>query len=129
MAGRGVQHYKHVVRALEKFIAKMAAKSPQHLLGAAYVVDALWCHYDDCTDHKVVLSKPAWDYFHRLMLLVKSDAEVQFASTTRKFWRKFLKLLETKKKIFAASSAIFWRRLNMVSRRTGESPRGLTGWL
>lgn len=36
-----LQYYKHVVRALEKFIAKMAAKSPQHLLGAAYVVDAL----------------------------------------------------------------------------------------
>jgi hypothetical protein len=30
-----------VVRATEKFIAKIAEKSPQHLLGAAYVVDAI----------------------------------------------------------------------------------------
>jgi hypothetical protein len=51
-----------------------------------YVVAALWGYYDDLKDHNVVLSKPAWDYFHRLMLLVKSDAEIEFTRRRRWSW-------------------------------------------
>ncbi len=42
-----------------------------------HVVDALWCHYDDCDDHKVVLTKAEWDYFQRLRLLLESDASLE----------------------------------------------------
>lgn len=41
-----------------------------------YAVRMLWYHYDDCKDHKVVLCKEQWDYFQRLLLLLKSDASV-----------------------------------------------------
>jgi hypothetical protein len=44
----------------------------------------LWYHYDDCQDHKVVASKEEWDYFQRLLLILKSDAELQHHS--RRVW-------------------------------------------
>ena len=50
-----------------------------------FVVSQLWYHYDDCKDHKVVLSKEQWDYFQRLILLLKSDAHVQVQKTRRWF--------------------------------------------
>ncbi len=42
-----------------------------------FVVDSLWYHYDDCKDHLAGLSKPEWDYFQRLSLLLQSDAEIE----------------------------------------------------
>lgn len=42
-----------------------------------FVVDSLWFHYDDCKDHLAGLSKPEWDYFQRLILLLESDAEIE----------------------------------------------------
>lgn len=50
----------------------------------AHVASALWYHYDDCKDHTVVLSKEEWDYFHRLILLLKSNAHIEI--TKRKRW-------------------------------------------
>jgi hypothetical protein len=43
-----------------------------------HAVRMLWFHYDDCKDHKVVLCKEEWDYFQRLLLLLRSDASVHF---------------------------------------------------
>ncbi len=34
-------YYKHIVHLTEKYVAKCAEKSPAHLLGAAYVIDAI----------------------------------------------------------------------------------------
>ena len=44
---------------------------------------ALWFHYDDCKDHKIVASKNEWDYFNRLLLLLESEGELE----TTKSWR------------------------------------------
>jgi hypothetical protein len=44
----------------------------------------LWYHYDDLTNHLVVLEKVQWDYFQRLVLLLQSDAEIR--TTTRWHW-------------------------------------------
>ncbi len=41
-----------------------------------YVRLALWFHYDDIRDHHVALSKTEWDYFYRLVLLLRSDAQI-----------------------------------------------------
>ena len=41
-----------------------------------WVRSQLWGFYDDCTDHKVVGSKPEWDMIQRLVLLLQSDATV-----------------------------------------------------
>jgi hypothetical protein len=43
----------------------------------ATIASALWFHYDDCTDHKVVLTKCEWDCFHRLLLVLESDAVIR----------------------------------------------------
>ncbi len=48
-----------------------------------YVVQALWYHYDDCDDHTVVLSKEGWDYSQRLLLLLRSDAELSIERRRR----------------------------------------------
>lgn len=49
----------------------------------AHVVHALWFFYDDCKDHKVRLSKEAWDYFQRLILLLESDGQVELSKRRR----------------------------------------------
>jgi len=41
-----------------------------------FVANAMWFHYDDCNDHLVVASKPQWDYFQRLLLLLESNSTV-----------------------------------------------------
>lgn len=51
----------------------------------ATVGSALWFHYDDCQDHKVVLSKDEWDYFNRLLLLLESDAEIKSGASIRRW--------------------------------------------
>jgi hypothetical protein len=49
------------------------------------VVDLLWCHYDDLEDHKVVASKEEWDFFQRLLLILKSDADL-VEETGKRLW-------------------------------------------
>ena len=49
------------------------------------VVDLFWSHYDDVDDHKVVASKEEWDYFQRLLLILKSDADIISESGSRKW--------------------------------------------
>ena len=39
----------------------------------SYLVRQLWLFYDDLKDHKAQLSKEAWDYFQRLVLVLQSD--------------------------------------------------------
>jgi len=43
----------------------------------SYVIHQLWLFYDDCKDHKAKLSKEAWDYFQRLVLVLQSDAQIE----------------------------------------------------
>ena len=50
------------------------------------VIRAAWFHYDDCKDHKVHLSKPEWDYFQRLLLILGSDAELSSSHSSRWSW-------------------------------------------
>jgi hypothetical protein len=49
-----------------------------------HVVGQLWLFYDDCKDHKVRLSKEAWDYFQRLILVLQSDGQIEL--TRRRRW-------------------------------------------
>ena len=47
-----------------------------------FVSDDVWHYYDDCDDHLVVLTKPTWNYFQRLLLLLESDSEVRVTRST-----------------------------------------------
>ncbi len=49
------------------------------------VADAMWFHYDDVKDHKVVASKEEWDYFQRLLLVLRSEGRMEL--TRRRRWR------------------------------------------
>ena len=44
----------------------------------------LWFHYDDIRDHKVVATKEDWDFFQRVLLLLRSDG--QLLRTGRRRW-------------------------------------------
>jgi hypothetical protein len=48
-----------------------------------FIVTSLWYHYDDCKDHFAGLSKEEWNYFHRLILLLESNSEIERASRRR----------------------------------------------
>ena len=50
------------------------------------VVRAAWFHYDDCKDHKVHITKPEWDYFQRLLLILGTDAELSSSHSSRWSW-------------------------------------------
>ncbi|MEM8670485.1 MAG: hypothetical protein AAGG48_23365 [Planctomycetota bacterium] len=70
-----------------------------------HVVDAVWCHYDDCTDHLVCLSKAEWDYFQRLLLVLSSDCCIETQSKRR--W--------SIKQLIAAVSLGFFTVIAMLS--------------
>ncbi|QDT95858.1 hypothetical protein [Gimesia aquarii] len=46
-----------------------------------FVIETVWYFYDDGIDHPVVLSKPQWDYFQRLLLLLDSNSTVTVKKT------------------------------------------------
>lgn len=50
------------------------------------VINAAWFYYDDCKDHKVTLSKQEWDYFQRLLLILRSDTKMSSQQTKRWSW-------------------------------------------
>jgi hypothetical protein len=55
-----------------------------------YVVISVWYFYDDCKDHFVVMTKAEWDYFQRLLLLLKSDCSIQTVRTRKWSWTQFV---------------------------------------
>ncbi len=59
---------------LDEALSDIAARTKDETV--KQVADLLWHHYDDVQDHKVVASKEEWHYFQRLLLILKSDAEI-----------------------------------------------------
>jgi hypothetical protein len=58
-----------------------------------FVRKEMWLHYDDVKDHKIVATKLEWDFFNRFLLLLESDAEVEFVKTRRAWgvgWHRLL---------------------------------------
>ena len=51
-----------------------------------FVIGAVWFHYDDCHDHLINLSKPEWDYFQRLLLLLESNHTVEQTNVRQWSW-------------------------------------------
>ena len=48
-----------------------------------HMAEELCFDYYVCEDHKVALSKEGWDYFQRLILVLKSDAHIEETRTCR----------------------------------------------
>ncbi|WP_437192573.1 hypothetical protein [Planctomicrobium sp. SH527] len=55
-----------------------------------YVVESVWYFYDDCKDHFVVMTKADWDYFQRLLLLLKADCSIQTVRTRKWSWTQLV---------------------------------------
>lgn len=53
-----------------------------------FVAEQLWRFYDDCKDHTVALSKEAWDYIQRLVLVLRSDGWIRVDCRRRFTWRQ-----------------------------------------
>ena len=59
---------------LDDALSDIAARTKDETV--KHVAEVLWYHYDDLEDHKVVASKEEWDFFQRLLLILKSDADL-----------------------------------------------------
>jgi hypothetical protein len=68
---------------LDEALLEIGAKTKDETVNQ--VVSLFWCHYDDVEDHKVVASKEEWDYFQRLLLILRSDAEIVQETGKRKW--------------------------------------------
>ncbi len=72
--------------ALADISARTKDQTVQHVAGL------LWYHYDDLEDHKGVASKVEWDFFQRLLLLLKSDADLVEETGKRRWTASPLRL-------------------------------------
>jgi hypothetical protein len=68
---------------LDEALSEIGARTKDETV--QQVVALFWYHFDDVDDHKVVASKEEWDYFQRLLLILKSDAEIVQETGKRKW--------------------------------------------
>lgn len=68
---------------LDEALSEIGARTKDETV--QQVVALFWYHYDDVDDHKVVACKEEWDYFQRLLLILKSDAEIVQETGKRKW--------------------------------------------
>jgi len=68
--------------AFDNLLIDIAAETEYHTVH--HIQKTLWVFYDDIYDHKVIATKEVWDYFNRLLLLLKSDGE--WVTTHRRVW-------------------------------------------
>jgi hypothetical protein len=68
---------------LDKVISEIGARTKDQTV--KHVVALFWYHYDDVDDHKIVAAKEEWDFFHRLLLILKSDADI-VAEPGKRMW-------------------------------------------
>jgi hypothetical protein len=68
---------------LDDALSEIAARTKDETV--KQVVHLFWYHYDDVEDHKVVASKEEWDYFQRLLFILKSDADIVVETGKRKW--------------------------------------------
>lgn len=74
--------------AFDDQLTELSAKTKDETVKR--IAHELWFHYDDCKDHKVVLSGAQWDYFQRLVLILKSDASVRVERRRTWSWRQLV---------------------------------------
>ncbi|MHC4117271.1 MAG: hypothetical protein ACYSWO_07155 [Planctomycetota bacterium] len=69
-------------------LADIAGQTDDHTV---HVIEKdLWFFYDDIKDHKIVVTKPVWDWIHRLVLILESDGEIEALETRRRSPRRII---------------------------------------
>ncbi len=93
-----------------------------------HAVFQLWHFYDDCKDHKVQLSKEAWDYFQRLILVLQSDAHVEFSKRRRWDFTQLIALAALLLFVYEAHWFGLGRQLFAVAIPFGIVSIGISWW-
>jgi hypothetical protein len=90
---------------------------------------ALWFHYDDCKDHKIVATKEQWDYFHRILLVLESGGRLE-CGPRRYAWsvRQLIAALVLVFFVGAAFRLDWWEYLVIVSMPFGLVSMLLSFW-
>ena len=93
------------------------------------IVQRLWFHYDDCKDHRVTLSKPEWDYFQRLLLILESDRHV-IAERNRTHWglTQLVAIIALVGFALCAWQFGFGRQLLAIAVPFGVISMGISAW-
>ncbi|MCC6490142.1 MAG: hypothetical protein IT364_21835 [Candidatus Hydrogenedentes bacterium] len=88
----------------------------------------LWWCYDDNKEHKVVASKEEWDWFYRLILVLRSDGHIEIIKRTRWTARQFIACCSLV--VFALVAVIsgFGIPLLVVTILLGGVSMGLAYW-
>ena len=92
-------------------------------------VQRFWYHYDDCKDHHVTLSKPEWDYFQRLLLILESDHHI-ITDRFRTHWRltQFIALIALVGFAICVWHFGFGRQLLAIAIPFGVISMGIAAW-
>ena len=89
----------------------------------------LWYHFDDISrDHKTDLSPLEWDYFQRLLLLLRSDAILMTSYSHRWTWRQAVALAAIVVFVVGVFLLGFGWQLLLLSIPLGALSMGLSRW-
>ncbi|SPE32570.1 hypothetical protein SBA2_680039 [Acidobacteriia bacterium SbA2] len=104
--GRAIRDYmKNTITAFDLDAALQAVSCRTADETVKFVAKQMWFNYDDRKNHYIIASKQQWDFFNRLLLLLESEAEVEFVRV-RTSWRDELHRFFHRQKPSAADLAI-----------------------
>ena len=92
------------------------------------VVDFLWCFYDDCDDHKVVLDRDSWNCFQRLRVLLMSEATLECSKKHIWTFTQFVAALKIAAFAWAAYKTGIGQHLMIVAIPFGVISICLSHW-
>ena len=93
-----------------------------------HVVDAVWLHYDDCTDRFVCFTKQQWDYFQRLLLVLSSDCRLETESQRHWSIKQLFAAITLCVFVYFAAQFGWGEQLLILSIPVGVVSIGLSFW-
>lgn len=91
-----------------------------------FVAHEVWCCYDDCKDHSVVLDKASWNAIQRLQLLLLSGQEIQVER--QRFWHFSQCIAFVTLAAFGYVCSIDWRFWPLAALPGGVISIALSKW-
>ncbi len=94
----------------------------------SYIVRQLWYFYDDCKDHTVQLAKEHWDLIQRLVLILRSDAQIEISTRRRWDLAQLLALAALLLFVYAATWFGFGKQLLALAIPFGVVSIAISRW-
>lgn len=83
------------------------------------IANELWCFYDDCKDHKVVVDKQGWNSLQRMLLFLETDEQIREIFVEKRVyhgdWTQLVALLFLVGLIILHFSAVHWLWLLLIA--------------